>query len=58
MVFVILSGSTKLHSLEENLGAAYLNMMADDLGEIDVETPKIEVQDERLPEAILKVTGQ
>ncbi|CAM3263350.1 Aldo/keto reductase family protein [Paracoccus aminovorans] len=50
-------GTTKLHRLEENLGAVDLDLTAADLAEIDAEAAKIEVQGERLPEAVLKMTG-
>lgn len=49
-------GTTKLHRLEENLGAVDLHLTATDLAEIDAEAAKIEVQGDRLPEAVLKMT--
>jgi aryl-alcohol dehydrogenase-like predicted oxidoreductase len=54
---VPIPGTTKLHRLEENLGAVDLDLTADDLAEIDAEASKVEVQGERLPEAVLKMTG-
>ncbi|KAB2703281.1 aldo/keto reductase [Brucella lupini] len=54
---VPIPGTTKLHRLEENLGAADLELTTADLAEIDAESSKIQVQGERLPEAILKMTG-
>ena len=54
---VPIPGTTKLHRLEENLGAIDLDLTAADLAEIDAEASKIEVQGERLPEAVLKMTG-
>ncbi len=54
---VPIPGTTKLHRLEENLGAVGLTLTPGDLAEIDAETSKIEVQGERLPEAVLKMTG-
>ncbi|WP_211657856.1 aldo/keto reductase [Paracoccus aminovorans] len=54
---VPIPGTTKLHRLEENLGAVDLDLTAADLAEIDAEAAKIEVQGERLPEAVLKMTG-
>jgi aryl-alcohol dehydrogenase-like predicted oxidoreductase len=54
---VPIPGTTKLHRLEENLGAVDLDLTADDLVEINAEASKIEVQGERLPEAVLKMTG-
>lgn len=50
-------GTTKLHRLEENLGAVDLEWTAADLAEIDAGTARITVQGERLPEAVLKMTG-
>jgi aryl-alcohol dehydrogenase-like predicted oxidoreductase len=54
---VPIPGTTKLHRLEENLGAVDLDLTADDLAEIDAEASKVEVQGDRLPEAVLKRTG-
>jgi len=50
-------GTTKLHRLEENLGAVNLDLTPADLAEIDAGASKIAVQGERLPEAVLKMTG-
>lgn len=55
---VPIPGTTKLSRLEENLGAVDLDLTTDDLAEIDAEASKIEVQGERLPEAVLKMTGR
>ena len=55
---VPIPGTTKLHRLEENLGAAELELTADDLTQIDAVASKIEIQGERLPEAALKMTGR
>ncbi|WP_027351773.1 aldo/keto reductase [Halotalea alkalilenta] len=54
---VPIPGTTKLHRLEENLGAVDLELTSEDLGQIDQELSKFEVQGERLPEAVLKMTG-
>lgn len=54
---VPIPGTTKLHRLEENLGAVDLELTAADLAEIDAGTASITVQGERLPEAVLKMTG-
>jgi aryl-alcohol dehydrogenase-like predicted oxidoreductase len=54
---VPIPGTTKLHRLEENLGAADLELTTADLAEIDAESSKIEIQGKRLPEAVLKMTG-
>ena len=53
---VPIPGTTKLHRLEENLGAVDLDLSVADLAEIDAEAAKIEVQGDRLPEAVLKMT--
>ncbi|MBU6477453.1 MAG: aldo/keto reductase [Xanthomonadaceae bacterium] len=54
---VPIPGTTKLHRLEENLGAADVALTADDLREIDAAVSKIAVKGARLPEAALKMTG-
>lgn len=51
-------GTTKLHRLEENLGAVVVDLTAADLAEINTGASKVEVQGERLPEAALKMTGR
>jgi aryl-alcohol dehydrogenase-like predicted oxidoreductase len=55
---VPIPGTTKLHRLEENLGAAELELTSADLKEIHDALSKIHVQGERLPEAALKMTGR
>ena len=55
---VPIPGTTKLHRLEENLGAANVELTADDLREIEDATSKIPVQGARLPEPILKLSGR
>ena len=51
-------GTTKLHRLEENLGAADVRLTADDLEAIEAATAKIEVQGARYPAALEKMTGR
>ena len=51
-------GTTKLHRLEENLGAADLLLTKADLDEIAKGLSGIEVMGERLPEAALKMTNR
>ncbi len=46
---VPIPGTTKLHRLEENLGAADVELTADELGDIDGALGKITVQGERYP---------
>lgn len=55
---VPIPGTTKLHRLEENLGATALDLSADDLQQIDQQLSTIQVQGDRLPEAALKMTGR
>jgi len=55
---VPIPGTTKMHRLEENLGAIDLELTEADLDEIDAESKKVPVQGERLPEAALKMTGR
>ena len=54
---VPIPGTTKLHRLEENLGALDVTLTTGDLGEIATALSKIEVEGERLPETVLKMTG-
>jgi hypothetical protein len=54
---VPIPGTTKLHRLEENLGAVDVRLTAQDLQELADALARIEVQGERLPEAGLKMTG-
>jgi aryl-alcohol dehydrogenase-like predicted oxidoreductase len=55
---VPIPGTTKLHRLEENLGAANVELTSDDLREIESGASKIRVQGARLPEAILALSGR
>ena len=54
---VPIPGTTKVHRLQENLGAVDLALTATDLDEINTNAAKITVQGERLPEAALKMTS-
>jgi aryl-alcohol dehydrogenase-like predicted oxidoreductase len=54
---VPIPGTTKLHRVEENLGAAYVTLTADDLHEIETAASQIPIQGARLPEAVLKWTN-
>ena len=49
---VPIPGTTKLHRLEENLGAAAIELTADDLREIDEAACRITVQGARYPERL------
>lgn len=55
---VPIPGTTKLNRLEENIGAAQVELSPDELREIEDAAAKIEVQGARLPEAVLKLTGR
>jgi aryl-alcohol dehydrogenase-like predicted oxidoreductase len=54
---VPIPGTTKPHRLDENLGAATLDLSSDDLGEIEEASSRITIQGERYPEAVEKMTG-
>jgi aryl-alcohol dehydrogenase-like predicted oxidoreductase len=54
---VPIPGTTKLHRLEENIGAAAIELTDEDLREIDSAASRIPVQGERYPEALEKRTG-
>ncbi len=55
---VPIPGTTKLSRLEENIGAAAVELTSDDLREIDSAASKITVQGARYPEEIEKTTGR
>jgi aryl-alcohol dehydrogenase-like predicted oxidoreductase len=54
---VPIPGTTKLERLEENLGAAEVELDRADLRDIDAALASFKVEGERLPEAALKMTG-
>lgn len=55
---VPIPGTTKLHRLEENLGAANVELTADDLREIDDAVSKLAIQGERYPAAAQKMINR
>jgi aryl-alcohol dehydrogenase-like predicted oxidoreductase len=55
---VPIPGTTKLHRLEENVGAAGIELTADDLRQIDNAAAKIPVQGERYPENLQKLINR
>ncbi len=55
---VPIPGTTKLHRLEENLGAASVELSADDLREIADAAAKIEVQGARYPDHLQRLVGR
>jgi len=55
---VPIPGTTKLHRLDENIGAVAVELTADDLREIDSAASKITVQGARYPEKLEQLTGR
>jgi aryl-alcohol dehydrogenase-like predicted oxidoreductase len=55
---VPIPGTTKLHRLEENIGAAAIELTPDDLRQIDIATSKIPVQGARYPENLQKLVNR
>jgi aryl-alcohol dehydrogenase-like predicted oxidoreductase len=55
---VPIPGTTKLHRLEENIGAASVELTSDDLSEIESAVSKISVQGDRYPEHLEQMTGR
>jgi len=55
---VPIPGTTKLHRLDENLGAAALALTSDDLREIESAASKITVEGARYPEHLQRMVGR
>src|SRR5437868_36674 len=55
---VPIPGTTKLHRLEENIGAAEIKLTPEDLRELDISASKIPVQGARYPEELQKLVGR
>src|SRR4029077_6990221 len=55
---VPIPGTTKMNRLEENLGAAEIELTPDDLREIESAASQIEVQGDRYPEHLEQMTGR
>jgi len=55
---VPIPGTTKPHRLEENLGAAHIELTSDDLREIDKAASQVTVQGARYPEQLERMTGR
>jgi aryl-alcohol dehydrogenase-like predicted oxidoreductase len=51
-------GTTKLHRLEENIGAVSVDLTPEDLREIESAASKITVQGDRYPEKLEQMTGR
>jgi len=54
---VPIPGTTKINRLEENIGAAAIELTADDLRDIDSAASKIKVEGARYPERLERMTG-
>lgn len=54
---VPIPGTTKLHRLDENIGAAAVDLTADDLRDIESAASAITVQGARYPEHLQRMTG-
>jgi aryl-alcohol dehydrogenase-like predicted oxidoreductase len=55
---VPIPGTTKLHRLEENIGAAVVELTPDDLREIESALSTVPVQGDRYPERLEQLTGR
>ena len=55
---VPIPGTTKLHRLEENIGAASIDLTRDDLREIDEAAAHIRIEGERYPAAQMAMVGR
>jgi aryl-alcohol dehydrogenase-like predicted oxidoreductase len=55
---VPIPGTTKLHRLEENLGAVQVELTPDDLDEIKTAITSLSIQGERYPERFEQMTGR
>src|SRR5512137_107442 len=55
---VPIPGTTKLHRLDENIGAVTVELTPDDLRELESAVSKIPVQGARYPDALEKMTGR
>jgi aryl-alcohol dehydrogenase-like predicted oxidoreductase len=55
---VPIPGTTKLHRLDENIGALSVELTPDDLREIESAASKITVQGDRYPEKLMKMVGR
>jgi aryl-alcohol dehydrogenase-like predicted oxidoreductase len=55
---VPIPGTTKLHRLDENIGAVAVELTPDDLREIESTASKIKVEGARYPEKLEQMTGR
>jgi aryl-alcohol dehydrogenase-like predicted oxidoreductase len=54
---VPIPGTTKLHRLDENIGAVAIELSAAEMAEIESAASAIKVEGARYPEALEKMTG-
>jgi aryl-alcohol dehydrogenase-like predicted oxidoreductase len=54
---VPIPGTRKWHRLEENMGAADVELTSSDVAEIDLAAAQVEIQGERYPETLEKLTN-
>jgi aryl-alcohol dehydrogenase-like predicted oxidoreductase len=55
---VPIPGTTKLHRLEENIGALNIELTPQDIERIETASSKIKIEGDRYPEALEKMTGR
>ena len=55
---VPIPGTTKLHRLDENIGALEVELTSDDLREIERAASRIKVEGNRYPEKLERMTGR
>ena len=55
---VPIPGTTKLHRLEENIGAVNIEFTGDELNEIEKTSSQIKIEGARYPEALQKLVGK
>jgi aryl-alcohol dehydrogenase-like predicted oxidoreductase len=55
---VPIPGTTKLHRLDENLGALNVTLTPEDLREIDTASAQIKIEGARYPEKLEAMTGR
>ena len=55
---VPIPGTTKLHRLEENIGAAAVELTPEDLRQLETAASKIAVRGARYPEELQKLVGR
>lgn len=54
---VPIPGTTKIHRLEENIGAVSIQLSSDDLQQIEAAASSVKIEGDRYPERLEKMTG-